>query len=137
VACHEAVAAGNCRLMASNWSANQKQPGMIFSLGLIRKHVEGGRAAAVTAALKALRLYDTKGRVGLYSDHILTPWIAAVAMDPAFAKVDLAAVLTRRDPFHVIDSADRLAGGRATTVQRAEAFATLIRMVMRDAAVAA
>ena len=139
VDCREAVAAGGCTLMASHQKrVEDKKPGHLFCIGLVRKHVMGGTAWAVTAGLRAIRVYDgDKGRVALYSDHVLQPWINAIATDRAFAALDLVDVLRRRDPFLVIETANRIAAGekaQAPAHLRVQAFVALLRQAQRGAA---
>lgn len=133
----EVVEAADCQLMTANWSTATKKPGMIFCIALIKKHVQGGTGWAVTAGLKAIRAYDVKERVGLYSDYILSPWLAAVASDRAFLAADLSAVLIRHDPFLVIEKANRIFGGengRASVPDKVRSFEVLIRQNLEAAA---
>lgn len=137
--CRDFVEAAGCRLMTSHQKrAEDKKPGHLFCLGLVRKHVFGGTDWAVTAGLQAIRAYDgEKGRVALYSDHILQPWINAIATDIGFVSLDLADVLRRRDPFLVIEAADRMASaeaGRPSVHLRVQAFVALLRQAQRGAA---
>jgi len=130
VRCEEVVLAADCQLMTSNWSTATKKPGMVFCVGLVRKHVQAGTGWAVTAGLKAIRAYDVKDRVGLYSDYILSPWLSAIATDRAFASVDLSAVLMRNDPFLVIEKANRIFGGekgRASAPDKVKSFVAVMR----------
>lgn len=103
-----AVSAAGCRMMTTNYSTNHKKPGMVFCIGLIRRLCDQGHAEGLTQALRALRSYDTKGRVALYSDYVLTPWLTAAARHPARAKADLVQILRDNDPFRVIEGAQRL-----------------------------
>lgn len=120
-----AVAEAGCRMMTTNYSTNQKKPGMVFCIGLIRQLCDQGHAEGVTAALAALRQYDQTGRVALYSDYVLSPWLKAAARHPGRARVDLVAILRANDPFRVIEGAQRLrdAGEKITATA---AFAALI-----------
>lgn len=110
VSCRDAVQAADCRLMMNNSTlAKDKKPGEVFCIALIRKLVEAGKAGAVTAGLQALRAYEPD-KVALYADYVLTPWLTAVASDPAFVNADLVAVLRKRNPYQVIEAAERYAG---------------------------
>ncbi|NGQ89274.1 ParB N-terminal domain-containing protein [Rhodobacter sp. HX-7-19] len=110
VSCRDAVEAADCRLMMNNSTlAKDKKPGEVFCIALIRKLVEAGKAGAVTAGLQALRAYEPE-KVALYADYVLTPWLTAVASDPAFVNADLVAVLRKRNPYQVIEAAERYAG---------------------------
>jgi hypothetical protein len=79
LAIQKAVADAGCEALTYNPSAATRKPGQLSCVGLLRKLVRAGLADDLTAALRALRAYDTTGRVALYSDHILEPWVAAVA----------------------------------------------------------
>lgn len=139
VRCHDVVDSAGCQLMTAKWSTKNKRPGMVFCLALIRGHVTKGNAWAVMAGLRAMRAYDISGRVPLYSDFILGPWLAAVASDRSFERADLVGFLRANDPFHVIARADRVReaeGLKASAQHRAQAFAALIR-AHRSAGIAA
>lgn len=124
--CIMAVEAGGCRLMTSNASSNDKKPRQVYSVGLVKRMVEKGKAGAVTAALRAISAYDETGRVGLYSDYVLRPWFEAVAEDARFEKIDLLAVLRANDPFRVIEGAARLRQQGGGTVTAKHAFVKLL-----------
>lgn len=129
LACRAAVQAAGCDLMTYHASAAQKKPGQIYTVSLVRGLVGAGHGPAVTAGLRALRDYDASGRLALWTDYILTPWLRAVAAVPGFARADLAGLLARHDPFHVIERVNRLEGGNkgiAPVPRRIEAFAALI-----------
>ena len=125
-ACAEAVKAAGCELMAYNATSSVKKPGQVWAINLVRSFVDKGQAVAVTAALRAIRQYDEKGRVALYSDFVLRPWIAAVASDPRFALADLTAVLRENDPFKVIEAAQRLRSNGVSASGK-DSFAALLR----------
>ena len=80
------------------------------------------------------------GRVALYSEYVLAPWLGAISEVPRASGADLAAVLQLHDPFKVLDVVARnlegsKSGGLASA--RKAAFAMLIRRQMAAAAVAA
>lgn len=109
VACRDAVEHAGCKLMTNNATlAKDKKPGEVFCIALIRKLVEAGKAEAVTAGLRALRIYEPE-KVALYADYVLTPWLTAVASDPQFVHADLIAVLRKRSPYNCIEAAERIA----------------------------
>lgn len=108
VTCKSAVENAGCRLMTNNANTSTKKPGEVFCIALVRKLVEAGKADAVTAGLRALRVYEPE-KVALYADLVLTPWLTAVAADPFFVNADLVAVLRKRSPYQVIEAADRIA----------------------------
>jgi hypothetical protein len=57
--CFAAVSAAGCSLMVQNKTTQDKQPGEVFALALIKQHVRAGNAAMVTFALDALRRSDS------------------------------------------------------------------------------
>ena len=109
LACRAAVEAAGCNLAMSVSSTAAKKPGTLYCVQLIRSLVAAGHADAVTAGLLALRQFDDKGRVALWSDYVLTPWLGAVNRSGVADLDRLLAVLHRRDPFLVIEAATRAA----------------------------
>lgn len=113
VTANAAVAAAGCKLMTSKYSAAAKQPGQVFCIGLIRDLVKLGHADQLRIGLAAIRQYDIDGRVPLYSDYVLRPWIFALTESPDFLTLDLVAVLRKHDPFKVMNMVDKaLANGQ-------------------------
>lgn len=135
IRCDEVVAAGGGRLMPYNCSTAERRSGQVYCVGLVRELVAGGRAATLTAAIRALVAYDEKAaRPALFSEYILRPLTFAIAAEARFQDLDLAAFLRRNDPFKVIDAAIRAAStlgatkpqnilGRDALIQRLRAFA--------------
>lgn len=123
---HLAVDAAGCTLMTYNKTTAEKRCGEVFCIGLIRQLVMAGHGAAVTTVLRSLRRIDGDRRPPLYSDYILRPLMTAVAADPAFLRVDLAAMLDRHDPFLVLDRVRREAGSLSATAGR-NAFIRLLK----------
>lgn len=133
--CDAVVAAGGGRLMAYNVSSAERKSGQVYCVGLVREMIAAGHAAALTAAIRALVAYDEKAvRPALFSEYILRPLTLAIAADPGFQDLDLAAFLRRNDPFKVIDAAIRASSALGTTkpqnilgrdalIQRLRAFA--------------
>jgi len=121
-----AVEAAGCTLMTCNKSTAEKRCGEVFCIGLIRQLVTGGNGAAVTAVLSALRQIDGDRRPALYSDYVLRPLMTAVASDPMFLRVDLAAILSRHDPYKVLDRIRREQGSVPANVAR-DTFVRLLR----------
>lgn len=123
----DAVAAAGCQLMTGNRSTKDKKPGQVFSVELIRKHVEAGQDAAVTAGLAALMEFDSSS-VPNFSNVLLTPWLAAVGEVTA-SQGDLVASLRSRRPWLVVEAADRLADAerKPKAVCRREFFVASIR----------
>lgn len=128
----KAVAAARCRLMTFNSSTANKKSGEIYALALVRQLVEKGRDDGVTAALGALRAYDSQDRrVALYSAIILRPWMAAVCHSKAFADLDLLDALKRYDPFRVISNVEKMRKeghfkGRAKAELERSAFVSIL-----------
>lgn len=124
--CQKAVADADCQLMTYAGNTASKKAGQIFAVELIKRLVVSGRGEAVTSGLRALRAYDKASRVPLYSTYILSPWLQAVAAAPQAAVDSLTDVLSRNDPFKVVEVAAKLrANGEATTAK--DAFVVLIK----------
>lgn len=137
LAMNEAVRAAGLEIATANPSKNARKPWVIYSIGLIRSHVDSGHGAAVTRALAAIRGYDSVGRVGLYNDYILSPWLKAVTSFPEPVPVAcLEQVLGRRDPFKVVESAQRecLGTGRSYTGEAVSIWHAMMRDVLRRGA---
>lgn len=54
VQCQAVVLKAGCRLMPYNKSSDQKMPGEIYCIGLVRRFVEAGASAALIAALQGV-----------------------------------------------------------------------------------
>jgi hypothetical protein len=106
-----------CRMATYAAASKDKRPGVLYSDHLIRKLCGLGHGSRVTAALAAMRTYDTTGRVPLWGDYILRPWLSAFAAPHIEAHLvtrdRLLAVLERRDPFKVLE-AGAIDGSSAT-----------------------
>ncbi len=131
VALDSAVAAAGCSVGTYAPSARDKKAYVIYAADPVRKAVDSGFGPAATAALTALRTYDTMGRPALWSDYVLRPWINAFATS-IFMPADvtaprLLAVLERRDPFKVIESA-----GMDAQQSRSEGAIRIWRAMLRD-----
>lgn len=134
-----AVAAAGCKLMTSKYSAAAKQPGQVFCIGLIRDLVQKGHAEDLRIGLAAIRAYDTQGRVPLYSDYVLAPFISAIAASHAFRQIDHISLLQQHDPFKVMNAVDRQIADQqvegARRVLYRKAFVTLMdRMIAQGKA---
>lgn len=128
VDCCEAVAQAGCHLMTrNNVSRNDKKPGQIFSVGLIRNLVQGGKAKAVTEGLTALREYDPDSTAN-FTDTLLAPYLSACAEMAADRDLCRDVLLSKR-PWLVIDAADRDAeeNGKPKAKARREYFTLLMR----------
>lgn len=110
------VRAAGLEAATSSPSGNARRPWVIYSIGTIRRFTDAGHGSVVTDALSALRDYDRVGRVALYSDYILQPWLKAVTGCPAPVTV-LSDVLERRDPFKVVEAAQREIAGSGAPYQ--------------------
>lgn len=127
-----AVAKAGCRLMSFNASTATKKPGEVYCIGFVRQMIERGHGAALTACLDAIRRYDTTGRVTLYTDGLLRPFVTAVGSNPDFLRLDLVGFLQANDPWKIIGKVDRLreegkiAGNTVTEAYRL-AFVTAMR----------
>jgi hypothetical protein len=106
VACEKICADGGCRLMTSNRPTEQKKPGQIFALALIRRYYERGAGLMVTLALKSLRASEIGAEAASYANDLLRPWLDAVVDRPWLADVNgLAAFLDEFDVYAAIDRA--------------------------------
>lgn len=133
-----AVSAAGCRLMTSNASSSDKRPGQVYCVGVIRKAIEAGHDAAVTAALAAICEVPRLGSsTASFTDFLLQPWIWAVAAQPVRSVNVLAAALTAKNPFKVIEDAklSLLPGG--PTEKSRKALGGLIDQALRQRGVAA
>lgn len=117
LAIRSACADADCEALTYNPSAATKKPGQISSIGFLRSAIRAGHAAHLTAALASIRVYDTKGRTGLYTDYILAPWLAAIVQTQVLDVAHLFRALQARDPFHTVEAALRFANETGTSVQ--------------------
>lgn len=129
-----AVQAAGCRMLTHPTPMQDRKPGDVQSIMLIKGLIEEGRDWAVTVSLKALMDFEPTNAVN-FSDAVLKPLMSAVA---GFGEVD-ADLLVRafrvRRPLLVVDAALRLAGvegtNRAVTVKNA--FRALIKKTAESA----
>ena len=135
VACKAAVDAAGCQLITYNAKTKEKKPGQIYAIALIRKLVEAGEAAAVTAGLRAM-LTASPDAVANFDSALLAPWLTAISTDPAFVSADLAGFLRAHKPWIVIENADKYAkeNGLPVITCRRDAFVALLRNSMGIAA---
>lgn len=128
IRCKAAVEAAGCTLMTrNNVSKDDKKPGQVFAIALIRKMIEAGKDDAVTAGLSALMAYDESATAN-FADVLLTPWLNAAAETDATVEQLVGALHVRR-PWLVIEVADRLAKdeGKPKATVRRDFFITSIR----------
>jgi hypothetical protein len=131
VRCDAVVSSAGCRLMPYNCSSANRKPREIYAIGMVRKLLADGHAEAVRAVLTGIATCAARDKVALYHDFVLGPLFAAVAMDPAFLRVDMAAFLNAHDPYKMIGAADRIRGndpmGTAKTIRR-----DVIALLLKD-----
>lgn len=134
VQCRDAVEAADCQLMTSNRTTNDKKPGQIYCVQLIKRLVEAGHSQAVTEGLAAMLAYDAEA-VPNFSNDLLQPWLTAVAEHSA-DRTELLSVLKSKRPWLVIEAADRIAveDGKPKARSRREFFSMLIRRNLEAAA---
>lgn len=110
VACAEACTDAGCTLMLSNSQTDDKKPGQIYPVALIRNHVAAGRRAAVTLALRSLRRSEFGADAAAYSNEVIRPLIDAVAERPWLveARTDLSSFLDEFDIWRALDAAQDL-----------------------------
>ena len=135
VALRDAVAAAGCEAATYQPASGRRRPFVIYAIGTLRRYVEAGRPMTITRGLAALKAHDTpSGRVALYDGYILKPWLAAVDEVEASIPV-LTAVLDRRDPFKVLEAAQRKVGPHLPYGREAVAIWTaMIRDLRKGAA---
>lgn len=122
VACADVCADPGCRLMTNNATTDQKKPGEIFAIGLIRGHVRAGTAKTATLALKGVRNSEFGKTADAYSNDILKPLLAAVADRPWLVAqgADLARFIDDFDIYAVLDRA-----GDFAKAKRRQGFANI------------
>lgn len=129
--CLDAVDRSGCKLMSFHPSSKNKKPGEIYAVGLIKDMVAKGHSSAVTTALTAIRHIDDGGNsaILLYSDWVLNPLIKAVSEFLGLDVQTLTAILRKRRPFNVIESAENLAKAekRSPSAAARQAFVTVIK----------
>jgi hypothetical protein len=118
--CMAVVEGAGCTLATANPSAKDRKPRVLYQVGSVRKMVvQRGQADALAAVLRGIVASDMKGRVGLYTDYIISPLVNAIHGDASLTGADLAGFLRAHDPFKVLDkaAAARLEGGSVSGMQ--------------------
>jgi hypothetical protein len=115
IACEQVVADAGARLMKGKGSQAAKKAGDIYTISLIRKHVEAGRGAVVTTALKALWSAPSCADARVWSNTILAPWLSVLQNNPRAQKRDLSGFMAANDPLLIERNVDRM---RATDAYR-------------------
>lgn len=107
LACQEACAAADCKLMTSNISTENKKPGQITALSLIRGYVDKGHSKTVTLVLSGIRRSEFGEDSVAYSSEIIKPLLSAVADRPWLATegIDLAPFTDELDIYAILDKA--------------------------------
>ena len=135
VASRDAVAAAGCKLMTvNNIRKDDKKPGQVFAISLVRRMIEAGKAQAVTDGLAALMEYDPAATAN-FTDTLLGPWLGA-AEETGASVPQMVAALHERRPWLVIDAADRMAeeDSKPKAQARREFFVAIIHKAQREAA---
>lgn len=107
VTCAKVCSDAGCTLMTRNGSTDDKKPGEIYALAMIRKLVAAGHGQLVTLALDGLRRSDFGDDAAAYSNEILRPVLSAVTERPWLLKrkVDLAPFFDSFDIYAALDRA--------------------------------
>ena len=100
--CQNAVAAAGCRLMLQNGSTNEKKPGDVYALGLVKTQVKAGNAPIVTAAFTALRQTEC-GKVAEYWSGPVLKLLLLTLAERRHATADVDALAAFLDDFDVWD----------------------------------
>lgn len=111
VACDAVCRDAGCELMTANAATDDKKPGEIYAISLIRVPVATGHASSVKLALSGVRRSEFGKDAIAYSNEILKPLIAAVCDRPWLAKsgVDLARFIDDFDAWAALDRAEEFA----------------------------
>ena len=105
--CVEACSDAGCTLMTRNGSTDDKKPGEVYPIGLIRKAVRDGHRKAVTFTLKGLRESEFGTGYEAYTSEILKPLLMAIIDRPWLVEsgIDLSGFLDDFDIWAAIDRA--------------------------------
>lgn len=136
VRARDAVAEGGCELATAHPSAINRQPRVIYGISLIRRMVEHGEAAAVTAGLRAITQSDQRDDLAAYANQVLTPWLGALAQNQRFLSLDLPSHFDAFDILTMLDEARikaRQTGQNSRQIVTSEIVETLAAMVRRAA----
>ena len=98
LACREVVAQGGCEMMTYQPSAASKKPRQIYTISLIRRHVDAGRGAMVSAGLRAMTVCSDADDPVIWQNSFLSPWLQALQSRPRAVQRDLAAFLQAYSP---------------------------------------
>lgn len=126
IACDQVVADAGARLMKSKASHAAKKAGDIYTITLIRKHVDAGRGAMVTTALKAVWSAPSSGEARTWSYPILSAWFSVLQNNPRAQVRDLSSFMIANDPLDIERRVDKL---RATDQYRGQTRIKLMQSV--------
>lgn len=132
VACRDTCADAGCTLMERNNTTEEKKPGEVYAIGLVRGFVRDGHRAAVTAVLSGLRGSAFGETADAYTNQILRPLFDAVSTRPRLLHPprDLSGFMDDFDIYAAIDAADETAKRR-----RRAGFAGVTRYDLAAAAI--
>jgi hypothetical protein len=119
-----AVSAAGCKLLQGHPSAENKKPGQVPCVGLIRGFIAAGMDTSVTAGLDALTRTPSMHRVLSYGNAFLRDWIPAVHASGVSDPVTLSMALAMCNPFKLVEDAARsqLAGSARDKARKALGF---------------
>lgn len=111
VGCHKICTDAGCQLMTHNKGTDDKKPGDVFSVSLIRQFYSSGKGHLVTLALSGVRRSEFGKEAAAYSNEILRPLFDAVTQRPWLAKqgADLSQFMDAFDIFAALDRSQELA----------------------------
>ena len=98
LACREVVAQAGCELMSYQPNAASKKPRQIYTISLIRRHVDAGRGAMVSAGLRAMATCPDADDPVIWQNSFLSPWLQVLQTRPRALQRDLAAFLKAYSP---------------------------------------
>lgn len=108
ITAQQCVAAAGCELMTYHPTASAKKPKQVYTVGLIRQHVEAGRGALVTTGLSALANAPYADTVNLWSDRFIRPWLRVLQDSPRALRRDLTQFVSSHDLIKTGRAVDRL-----------------------------
>lgn len=128
-----AVEAAGCRMMTYVQATQHRKPRAIYVHGLIREHVEAGRAGLVTAVLSALSRAANGDDPGLYASATLKPLLAVLAELPDWRAVDLDGFLDAHDILGLHDNVATMRKGKIEFARKAPSaiYRATLRALLR------
>lgn len=132
IACRDTCAAAGCRLLDYNPTAEARRAGHLTCVALLRAHIEAGRGHVVKAGLAALVRSRGDDRFH-FTGGVLRIWFGALASDPAFLRLDLAAFLDKMSLVELLDQAQQMRRSQRIVDMTGLAFAqeALVRLLRR------